>query len=72
MACAQRNGLTLVTTEKDLARLSGEPAAAELIERSAILPVTLRFKEVPAVEAMLRDVMRGRRGTIAASAIGEI
>jgi len=72
MACAQRNGLTLVTTEKDLARLSGEPAAAELIERSAILPVTLRFKEVPAVEAMLRDVMRGRRGTIAASGIGEI
>jgi len=35
------------------------------------LPVTLRFKEVAAVEAMLRDVMRGRRGTIAASGIGE-
>jgi tetraacyldisaccharide 4'-kinase len=62
LACAQRNGLTLVTTEKDLARLSGDPAAAELIERSAVLPVTLRFREAPAVAAMLHDLMRGRRG----------
>jgi tetraacyldisaccharide 4'-kinase len=64
--CAERNGLTLVTTEKDLARLSGDPAAARLIERSAVLPVTLRFNEVSAVEAMLRDMIRGRRGPIAA------
>jgi tetraacyldisaccharide 4'-kinase len=59
LACAQRNGLTLVTTEKDLARLRGDPAAVDLIERSAALPVTLRFREVSAVEAMLRDVVRG-------------
>jgi tetraacyldisaccharide 4'-kinase len=64
--CAQRNGLTPVTTEKDLARLSADPAAADLIERSAVLPVTLRFREVPAVEAMLRKVIRGRRGPNAA------
>ena len=64
--CAERNGLTLVTTEKDLARLSGDPAAARLIERSAVLPVALRFNEVSAVEAMLRDMIRGRRGPIAA------
>jgi tetraacyldisaccharide 4'-kinase len=57
--CARRNGLTLVTTEKDLARLSGDPAAADLIERSAVLPVTLRFRDVPAVEAMLRKAIRG-------------
>jgi tetraacyldisaccharide 4'-kinase len=57
--CARRNGLTPVTTEKDLARLVGDPAAADLIERSAVLPVTLRFREVPAVEAMLRKVLRG-------------
>jgi tetraacyldisaccharide 4'-kinase len=63
---AERNGLTLVTTEKDLARLSGDPAAARLIERSAVLPVTLRFKEVAAVEAMLRDVIPSPRGPIAA------
>jgi tetraacyldisaccharide 4'-kinase len=66
LACAQRNGLTLVTTEKDLARLSADPAAVDLIERSAALPVTLRFKEVSAVETMLRDVMRGRGGPAAA------
>ena len=65
LSCAQRNGLTLVTTEKDLARLSGDPAAVDLIARSAALPVTLRFREVPAVEAMLRDVMC-RRGRSAA------
>ena len=66
LACAQRNGLTLVTTEKDLARLRGDPAAVDLIERSAALPVTLRFREVSAVEAMLRDVIRGRGGPAAA------
>jgi tetraacyldisaccharide 4'-kinase len=66
LACAQRNGLTLVTTEKDLARLSADPAAADLIEHSAALPVTLRFREVSAVEAMLRGVMRGRGGPAAA------
>jgi tetraacyldisaccharide 4'-kinase len=59
--CARRNGLTLVTTEKDLARLSRDPAAADLIERSAVLPVTLRLRELPAVEAMLRDVIQGRQ-----------
>jgi tetraacyldisaccharide 4'-kinase len=66
--CARRNGLTPVTTEKDLARLSGDPAAADLIEQSAVLPVTLRLRELPAVEAMLRDVIRGRGGPIAARA----
>lgn len=64
--CARRNGLTPVTTEKDLARLSGDPAAADLIARSAVLPVTLRFREVPAVEAMLRKVIRSRRSPNAA------
>jgi len=66
VACAQRNGLTLVTTEKDLARLSGDPAAVELVERSVVLPVALRFREAPAVEAMVRAAILGRRGPIAA------
>jgi tetraacyldisaccharide 4'-kinase len=64
LACAQRNGLTPVTTEKDLARLSRDPAANDLIARSATLPVTLRFREAPAVEAMLRAAIR-RRGVVA-------
>jgi tetraacyldisaccharide 4'-kinase len=65
LACARRNGLTPVTTEKDLARLSRDPAAIDLIARSATLPVTLRFREVPAVEAMLRAAIR--RGGVVAS-----
>jgi tetraacyldisaccharide 4'-kinase len=64
LACAQRNGLTPVTTEKDLARLSRDPAASDLIARSATLPVTLRFREAPAVEAMLHAAIR-RRGVVA-------
>jgi tetraacyldisaccharide 4'-kinase len=64
LACARRNGLTPVTTEKDLARLSRDPAAIDLIARSATLPVTLRFREAPAVERMLRAALR-RRGAAA-------
>jgi tetraacyldisaccharide 4'-kinase len=58
LACAERRGLTLVTTEKDMARLSGDPAAAELVARSAVLPVVLKFRDAAGVEAMLREVMR--------------
>jgi tetraacyldisaccharide 4'-kinase len=61
LACAQRNGLTLVTTEKDLARLSRDPAAVDLIARSTTLPVTLTFSEAQGVEAMLRAAIRRRR-----------
>jgi tetraacyldisaccharide 4'-kinase len=64
LACAQRNGLTPVTTEKDLARLSRDPAAIDLIARSATLPVTLGFRDAPAVEAMLRAAIR-RHGAVA-------
>ena len=63
LACAERNGLTPVTTEKDLARLSRDPAAVDLFARSATLPVTLRFREAPAVEAILGAAMR--RGGLA-------
>jgi tetraacyldisaccharide 4'-kinase len=60
LACAERRGLTLVTTEKDMARLSGDPAAAELVARSAVLPVVLKFRDAAGMEAILRDVMRTR------------
>jgi tetraacyldisaccharide 4'-kinase len=56
MACARREGLAIVTTEKDLARLRGDPAAAELVERLVALPVTLKFREEPAVKAKLCDI----------------
>jgi tetraacyldisaccharide 4'-kinase len=56
VSCAERRGLTLVTTEKDMARLRGDPAAAALTARSAVLPVVLALREVAGVAAMLRDV----------------
>jgi tetraacyldisaccharide 4'-kinase len=59
MACAARNGLALVTTEKDMARLRGDPAAAELAARAAVLPVTLKFDDVAGVEEMLRRAIGG-------------
>jgi tetraacyldisaccharide 4'-kinase len=58
MACAARDGLTLVTTEKDMARLRGDPAAAELASRAAVLPVTLEFSDVAGVEEMLLRAIR--------------
>lgn len=58
VACAERRSLTLVTTEKDMARLHGDPVAATLIARSAVLPVNLTFRDVAGVEAMLRGVIR--------------
>jgi tetraacyldisaccharide 4'-kinase len=57
VACADRRGLMLVTTEKDMARLRGNPAAADLASRSAVLPVALTFRELAGVEAMLRTAM---------------
>jgi tetraacyldisaccharide 4'-kinase len=57
VACAHRNGLGLVTTEKDMARLSGDPVAIELIARSAVLPVNLTFREEPAIRAMLSNAL---------------
>jgi tetraacyldisaccharide 4'-kinase len=42
---AERNGLTLLTTEKDLARMHGDATTAKLAARSRVLPVTLRITE---------------------------
>jgi tetraacyldisaccharide 4'-kinase len=48
---AQRDGLVLVTTEKDLARLAGQDDLAALAGVARALPVTLRVAE----EAAFRD-----------------
>jgi tetraacyldisaccharide 4'-kinase len=60
VACAHRHDLTLVTTEKDMVRMNGDPAAVDLIKRSAVLPVTLTFKDAATVQAMLRKAMPER------------
>ncbi len=46
--CAEREGLVLVTTEKDLARLAGQDDVAALAAVARALPVQLRVAEVDA------------------------
>jgi tetraacyldisaccharide 4'-kinase len=51
---AEREGLALVTTEKDMVRISGDAAARTLMGRAAVLPVSLVFWEEAAVDTLLR------------------
>ena len=53
---AERQGLVLVTTEKDLARMHGDADTAQLAERVRALPVTLKFED----EAAFRSLMSAR------------
>ncbi|NVO17127.1 MAG: tetraacyldisaccharide 4'-kinase [Rhodoplanes sp.] len=53
LADADANGLRLVTTEKDVLRLQGDPALAGLAARSAVLPVGLVLDEPAAMRAFL-------------------
>ena len=60
MMRAEREGLALVTTEKDLARLYSEPDAAALLNVLRVLPVTLAVDELPEFTALIMSVV-GRR-----------
>jgi tetraacyldisaccharide 4'-kinase len=60
VAEADRHGLQLVTTEKDLARLSGDPAVAALAGRARALPVALRVAEIDELRRVLREACRVR------------
>ena len=65
LAEADRDGLALVTTDKDLVRISGEPALAALAARVATLPVELRIEEETEFRRRLLEAIRnhanGRR-----------
>ncbi len=52
---AERAGLVLMTTEKDLARLSGEDQVKELAARVKALPVTLAFEDEEAMKSLLLE-----------------
>lgn len=52
---AERDGLVLVTTEKDLARLSGEEHLKELAARAEALPVTLVFEHEEEFKSLLLE-----------------
>lgn len=52
---ADRDGLVLVTTEKDLARMRGDRDLEQLAVRSRALPVTLTFDDEEGFKTLLRD-----------------
>jgi tetraacyldisaccharide 4'-kinase len=56
---ADRDGLTLVTTEKDLVRLQGDARLAELAARARALPVTLDLGDPAAFARLLRAKTAG-------------
>jgi tetraacyldisaccharide 4'-kinase len=56
---AERDGLALVTTEKDLARLSGEEEP--LSARARALPVTLAFEDAAGFESLLLERLAAAR-----------
>jgi tetraacyldisaccharide 4'-kinase len=55
---ADRDGLVLVTTEKDAARMGGDSGIAGLASRAHVLPVTLMLDDEAAFGAMLMDRIR--------------
>ena len=54
---ANARGLTLVTTEKDLVRMQGDPALAELAASFHVLPVRLQFEDEDAVRDLLKRTL---------------
>ena len=59
---AERSGLVLVTTEKDLARMQGDEDAAPLAARSRALPVTLTFDDDAGFRSLLFEQVARARG----------
>jgi tetraacyldisaccharide 4'-kinase len=60
IARADATNLMLLTTEKDLARLTGEPHLAALAARAGVLPVRLVIDEADAFRDMILNVVRRR------------
>ncbi len=58
---ARARDLQLVTTEKDLVRMRGDPALAELAAATQALPVTLEFVEPAVIRKRLEDALAKAR-----------
>lgn len=58
---AKRGNLSLVTTEKDLARMRGDTALEKLAAQSSTLPVRLQFDDEAAVKALLERTLKRAR-----------
>ena len=55
---AEHDGLALLTTEKDRARMAGEPLLSALAEKSHVLPVTLVVQEAEALRKLVLAKLR--------------
>ena len=58
---ARAQDLQLVTTEKDFARMRGDPALAEFAAATKTLPVTLEFMDPTAIEKRLAETLAKAR-----------
>jgi tetraacyldisaccharide 4'-kinase len=56
---AEHEGLDLLTTEKDLVRITGEPGLAALRTRARALPVTLKLADEAALRKLVLEKLRG-------------
>jgi tetraacyldisaccharide 4'-kinase len=55
---AEQGGLTLLTTEKDHARMAGDPALAALAAKAQVLPVTLAVDEADELRKIVLAKLR--------------
>jgi tetraacyldisaccharide 4'-kinase len=62
LAIVRARGLLPVTTEKDRARMGGDPALAELASVTRALPVRLVFDDEAVVRALLQRALKRARG----------
>ena len=60
LAEAETRGLDLVTTEKDVARMSGDPRLATLRARAKSLPVELMLDREAELRSLMLAAIRGR------------
>ena len=60
---AEREGLMLVTTEKDLARLAGDDEGSQLAAHARALPVTLAFEDEGRFKSLLLERLAATRRT---------
>ncbi len=64
LQAAEREHLSLMTTEKDLARMQGDVDAAELAGRARALPVVLVFNDEARFAALLRERLVAARAVL--------
>jgi tetraacyldisaccharide 4'-kinase len=64
LAQAQANHLMLLTTEKDLARLAGEPGLQQLATHASALPVRLLIDDQDRLRAMVLAAIASYRATV--------